>query len=757
MITFFTVPKAFSGHIGLIQRNALQSWMRLHRDAEIILLGDDDGTAGVAAEFGVAHVPEIARNEFGTPLVNDVFARGSAHARHDLLCYINADIVLLSDFWRAATQLRDLERPFLMCGRRWKVDLREPLVFDDRWEDGLRRLIAHHGTLDVPACADYFLFTPGVFGDIPPFAIGRKRWDRWLQARARDRVRFFVDATAAVTAVHQNHAHGDAGFVRRKRGPETQRNIELSGDRICDVRQATHKITRRGRITRAVDLERLRWRARLLVNDAMQGLKHVEARASALLVRARLRRVVRASRALRRFVKTGVLGKPQRVAVIGLGKIGLPLAVCLAQRHIVEANDRDAAKRTAIRTGRVPQYEPGLDELLRACRGRLRVQDDLEKSVYLTATTMLVLPTQSADGADVTPQHLRSVCQLAGRAIAAHDDYHLVVIVSTVMPGWIDGIIRDALEHASGKRVGDLLGLCYWPAFVALGSAVEGLTKPEFVLIGESDPNAGDRLERLVRPLLANNAPVVRTSIVNAELAKIALNTYVSMKISFANVLSQMCEQLPGSSVDAVTSILQMDSRIGRGYLTGGPSYGGPCFPRDVPAFAEVARQLGAPDDLAVATDRVNDRMMHHVLELVRESTRPGQTVGICGVAFKPGTSCTDGSLAMWLARQLTSAGYPVLLYDPDPSRRAARSAAGWAATSALRDCVRRAATIVFTSTDREFSAMHLEVLNHDGVRRTVIDCWRIFPADKIARVADYRALGRPRRMQPRAQQVLQA
>ena len=137
MISFFTTAKDFAGHTGVIQRNALQSWVKLHSDCEVLLLGDALGSADVARELGLIHVPDIVRNEYDS-LLNDLFAVAHASARHALLCYVAADIILLSDFITAACQLRNLHKPFLACGRRSMLHVPSELTFDSGWEEQLR-------------------------------------------------------------------------------------------------------------------------------------------------------------------------------------------------------------------------------------------------------------------------------------------------------------------------------------------------------------------------------------------------------------------------------------------------------------------------------------------------------------------------------------------------------------------------------------------------------------------------------------------
>jgi hypothetical protein len=237
MLTLFTTAKPFRGHSGIIQRNALQSWKALHRDVEIILFGDDEGSAQVAQEFRLRHEVHVERNAWGTKRLDYMFARAQAIARHEILCYINCDIILMQDFWRAVERMRAMHREFLMVGRRWDTDVTKPLAFTRAggkatgWEAELRGLALRSGRRCKAEWIDYFAFTRGLYGaDMPPFVL-RVFWDNWLVWKALDAGKPVIDASRAVMAVHQNHDYsyhpqGKAGIWS---GEEAGLNGQLAG------------------------------------------------------------------------------------------------------------------------------------------------------------------------------------------------------------------------------------------------------------------------------------------------------------------------------------------------------------------------------------------------------------------------------------------------------------------------------------------------------------------------------------------------
>jgi hypothetical protein len=233
VLTLFTIPKSFKGHIDVIQRNAIQSWMRLHPEIEIILFGTDEGTAEVAREFNLRHEPHVERNEFGTILLHSVFLKAQQLARYDAVCYVNCDILLLDDFCRALSTVTPAHKEFLMVGQRTDVDIRKPWAFDrPAWQTELRDLATRTGKTRPPNWIDYFAFSRGLYGpDLPPFAIGRTHWDDWLVWKVLIAAKPVVDATPVVLAVHQNHDYnhhpqGEAGVWR---GIEAARNSQLAG------------------------------------------------------------------------------------------------------------------------------------------------------------------------------------------------------------------------------------------------------------------------------------------------------------------------------------------------------------------------------------------------------------------------------------------------------------------------------------------------------------------------------------------------
>lgn len=230
MLTIATVPKPFKDpHINIIQRNAIQSWLRLLPKPKIILFGNDEGIDKAAKEFGVSHIPEV-ESEFGIPLLSSVFSLTRQMAESKFIAYVNTDIILLNDFMKAIELINF--NSFLMTGRRWDIDIKESINFtEDNWEQRLRGLVSKEGKLHGPAGMDYFVFPQNSPLNMPAFVAGRPGYDGWLLYHARSLGITTIDATKAVMILHQNHGykHRLGGEKRVLKEAEGKKNLNVAG------------------------------------------------------------------------------------------------------------------------------------------------------------------------------------------------------------------------------------------------------------------------------------------------------------------------------------------------------------------------------------------------------------------------------------------------------------------------------------------------------------------------------------------------
>ena len=433
-----------------------------------------------------------------------------------------------------------------------------------------------------------------------------------------------------------------------------------------------------------------------------------------------------------------------KISVIGLGKLGAPLAAVLASKGFrVVGTDVNASVVDAINAGRTPIDVPRVQELIDENRDRLHATTDVAKAVAESDVTFVIVPTPSDTAGRFSNTFVLNAMTTIGAGLRRKTGYHVVVVTSTVMPGSTGGEIRAALEAHSGRAVGPSLGLCYNPEFIALGSVVRDMLTPDMILIGESDAKAGDTLERIYDKSCDNKPLVRRMNFVNAELTKISVNTYVTTKISYANMLADICDRIPGADVEVVTQAIGCDSRIGVKYLRGAIGYGGPCFPRDNVAFAALARSIGARAELAEATDTLNRYQIERVLGAI-QARHPGTgAIGVLGLAYKPDTSVVEQSQGLELVERLLEDGQDVVAFDPRALASAQASIRQpFQAAASAEACVRAASLVVVMTPWPEFRAVPAEAFTRSP-RLTVIDCWRLLSREEIGAVADVVYLGR--------------
>jgi len=332
-----------------------------------------------------------------------------------------------------------------------------------------------------------------------------------------------------------------------------------------------------------------------------------------------------------------------------------------------------------------------------------------------------------------------------GRGLARKDDYHLVVLTSTVVPGSTRQVLLPQLEAASGKKCGCDFGICYSPEFIALGSVIQDFLNPDFTLVGELDQRSGALLEHCYAEIVENDASCKRMSLENAELTKLAVNTFLTTKIAYSNMLAEFCEGIPGGDIDVVSDAVGADKRIGRRYLTGGLGFGGPCFPRDNIALSAFGRHVGAGADIAVTTEAVNCAPVRRLVEHVGVAARPESTVAVLGLAYKPQTHVIERSQGLEAALAIAAAGIRVVCYDPLAREGADVELGGRALImDTAADCLRDADAVLIATPDPEFKRLTAHDFRANGQPVLVVDFWRLL-ADKLtgAPGIDYVPYGR--------------
>jgi len=422
----------------------------------------------------------------------------------------------------------------------------------------------------------------------------------------------------------------------------------------------------------------------------------------------------------------------RRVSVVGLGKLGSPIVASFAsQGYDTIGIDVNPVFVEALAAHRAPVTETGLQELIDSNKERIHTTADWRELVAGSDASFLVVPTPSDPDGSFSNRFVLSACEKLGAALRHKREFHLIVLVSTVMPGSSERLIIPAIEEASGKKAGEGFGYCYSPTLIALGSVIRNFLNPDLVMIGESDRRSGETLLAFYRKVLGERPEIHRVNPTEAELAKISINTFITTKISFANMLGMVAEGLGSVNVDRVTKILGSDSRIGPKYLKAGGSYGGPCFPRDNRAFSRVAELAGVETHIPRATDMTNSQRIESIVRKVEAALGgvPGR-VGIVGMAYKLDTDVVEEALGIRLASLLARKGFEVVVHD-SLAMRAARQALGESVEYAKSwaECFRHTRAVVITNPYRSMASA---ITGGMARGKTIIDCWRILPEASV-------------------------
>ena len=359
-----------------------------------------------------------------------------------------------------------------------------------------------------------------------------------------------------------------------------------------------------------------------------------------------------------------------RIVMIGAGYVGLVSGACFADfGHDVICVDKDPARLNALREGRMPIYEPGLDAIVEEnCeQKRLSFSDDLASSVANADIVFIAVGTPSRRGDGFAD--LSYVYGAAREIAAALDGFTVIVTKSTVPVGTgdeVERIIAEARPEADFAVVSN-------PEFLREGSAIDDFKRPDRIVIGTDSERAREAMNEVYRPLYLNESPILHVNRRTAELTKYASNAFLAMKITFINEMADLCERV-GADVQDVARGMGMDRRIGGKFLHAGPGYGGSCFPKDTLALVKTAQDADSPTRLIEATVHVNDQrkraMARKVIRAAGGKVR-GKTIAIFGLTFKPDTDDMRESPALTIVQALVDKGAQIRAYDPEGMEQA--------------------------------------------------------------------------------------
>ncbi|HTW28792.1 MAG TPA: UDP-glucose/GDP-mannose dehydrogenase family protein [Acetobacteraceae bacterium] len=434
-----------------------------------------------------------------------------------------------------------------------------------------------------------------------------------------------------------------------------------------------------------------------------------------------------------------------RIAMIGGGYVGLVSGACFADLGIeVSVVETDPAKLAALREGKIPIFEPGLDRLVadNAAAGRLAFGDDLAAAVPEAAAVFIAVgtPTRRGDGhADL------SYVFAAAEQIAHHLSPGTVIVTKSTVP------------VGTGRRIGQIVrevrpdldfDVASNPEFLREGSAIGDFMRPDRVVIGAETEHAREVMRTLYRPLYLIETPIVFTGLETAELIKYAANSFLAMKITFVNEMADLCEKV-GADVHDVARGIGLDGRIGRKFLHPGPGFGGSCFPKDTLALMRIAQDAGAPSRLVETVVSVNDSrkagMAARIIAACGGSVR-GRTIAVLGLTFKPQTDDMRDSPSLPIVHRLVEDGARVRAFDPE-GMQAARPLLPEAVTYCRDglDALTGADALVLVTEWNEFRALAPAKLVELMRGRVVVDLRNVYdPAAMRQAGLDYHAIGRP-------------
>jgi UDPglucose 6-dehydrogenase len=434
-----------------------------------------------------------------------------------------------------------------------------------------------------------------------------------------------------------------------------------------------------------------------------------------------------------------------RIAMIGGGYVGLVSGACFAEfGNDVAIVEADPAKLGALHDGHMPIFEPGLEKLVadNVAAGRLSFGSDISAAVAGAEAVFIAVgtPSRRGDGHADLSYVYAAATQVAG----ALQDYAVIVTKSTVPVGTgrrVAEIVREAHPGLDFDVASN-------PEFLREGNAIGDFMRPDRVVIGAETERAREVLRRLYRPLYLIEAPIVFTGIETAELTKYAANSFLAMKVTFANEVADLCEKV-GADVHDVARGIGLDGRIGRKFLHPGPGFGGSCFPKDTLAFVRIAQDAGAPSRLIETVVAVNDSrkagMAVRIIAACGGSVR-GRTIGVLGLTFKPETDDMRDSPSIPIVSRLVADGAHVQAFDPEgmAQARAHLPDAVRYCTDAM-EAVAGADALVLLTEWNEFRALSPDRLKVAMRGRVVVDLRNVYePAAMSKAGLDYHSIGRP-------------
>jgi UDPglucose 6-dehydrogenase len=436
-----------------------------------------------------------------------------------------------------------------------------------------------------------------------------------------------------------------------------------------------------------------------------------------------------------------------KIAVIGSGYVGLVTGTCFAETGVnVTCVDNNEKKISNLKNGIIPIYEPGLDNMIERNveKGRLEFTTDIRDGLVDCEVVFIAVGTPPDDDGSADLQYVLSVARDIGRHL---NNYMVVVNKSTVPIGTAVKVRDVILQELSTRKVNISFDVASNPEFLKEGSAIEDFLKPDRIVVGIDSEEAKKYMERLYKPFLLNNHPIIYMDIPSAELTKYAANAMLATRISFMNEMANLCEKV-GADVNAVRRGIGSDPRIGSKFIYPGAGYGGSCFPKDVKALIKMGEEYKFPLKVMTAVDEVNNYQKSILFKKIRKyfsGNLAGKKIAIWGLSFKPNTDDMREAPALTLIRELLKEGVSVAAYDPVAMKEAKRRLGNSVLFAEEQyEAVKDADALAVVTEWTEFRILNFGLLKTQMRGNVVFDGRNIYdPLEMKEKGFDYYGIGR--------------
>ena len=423
----------------------------------------------------------------------------------------------------------------------------------------------------------------------------------------------------------------------------------------------------------------------------------------------------------------------QKISVFGLGPVGLVTAVCFAKRgYEVVGIDPDSRRVELIQNAQAPFFEPSLADYLTETikNGKLRATSDSMANAN-SDFTYITVGTPSGEDGSIDLTYIRSAAAAIGKSLRNKEGYQLVLVKSTVIPGTAREVVKPIIEQESGKLLGRGFGLCSNPEFLREGNAIYDSDFPDRIVIGGQQDDL-NRLETFYREFFGEKTPpIIRTSFENAELTKYANNSFLAMKVSFINMIANLCQKTTGADVEDVAKGIGLDKRIGALFLRPGLGWGGSCFPKDLKAISAYGKKINVKTTLVDAAIDVNDNQPLKAVEMAKKllgGDLRDKKIAVLGLAFKPDTDDIREAVSIPMIKEILAANGEVVAYDPAAmpnTRKVLQDTIKYATNPA--NCIEQADCCIIVTEWEEFKKISPTVFLKTMKRPIVVDGRRIY------------------------------